>query len=144
MGKIYTDVLIENGIDVYRAQGDGAPETRRVSVRALVDTGTTALLIAADMARSLGLRTMRRDRYELADGSMYEGEVVGPARVTVEGRSFFYEVGLLPDGAEPLLGVVALEQLDLILDPKTRRVVGRDEGGPMLPLKKNSSRGCCD
>ena len=135
MGKIHADTIIENAIDVYRAQGDGAPDVRRITVRALVDTGTAPLLVPADLATPLELRVVRRDVYELADGRLYEGDVIGPVRVTVEGRSFFYEVGLLPPGQEALLGVVVLEQLDLILDPKARRVAGRREGGAILPLK---------
>lgn len=135
-------MTIENAIEVYRARGDGAPAVRRVVVRALAETGTPSLLIPADLAAPLELRTIRQDRYELADGSTYRGEVIGPAHVTVEGRSFFYEVGLLPPGAEALLGVVTLEQLDPVLDPRAPRLTGRREGGALPPLKRATWSGC--
>ena len=135
MGKITTDVRIENAVDWVRAEDDGGADVRSVTTRAHVDTGSAELCVPEDVARPLGLREVRRVGLVLADGRETSAPVVGPVRVTVLDRSVLHELVVLPPGTEPLLGAIILEALDLVADPSGRRLLPRDERGPFLSAK---------
>ena len=55
--------------------------------------------------------------------------------VTVEmcGRAGEFNVLAEPEGAQPLVGQIILEQLDLIADPSTRKVIP-DPRSPEMPM----------
>ncbi|HEX59571.1 MAG TPA: hypothetical protein ENF26_05440 [Methanomicrobia archaeon] len=55
--------------------------------------------------------------------------------VTVEmcGRAGEFDVLAKPEGAQPLVGQIILEQLDLIVDPSTRRVIPNPRS-PEMPM----------
>ena len=84
----------------------------------LVDTGATYSLIAPALADRLGVaRLPRKQTVILADGRRIEAEV-GLVMVRVVDRSAATTV-IIADCDEPLLGVEALEALDLAVDPTT-------------------------
>ena len=96
----------------------------------LVDTGATDSLAPAEELRKMGVQEKGKMAYELADGSVKEYpfglvqiEFMGE---TTAGRVIFGDVG-----AEPILGVTALESVGIMVDPanKTLRRL------PAIPLK---------
>ena len=87
----------------------------------LVDTGATDCLVPRPCLESIGLQAKGRRVYELADGQEitldittadieFMGEIVG-------GTIIFGEAG-----AEPLLGVTALESVGIEVDPANQRL----------------------
>jgi clan AA aspartic protease len=91
-------------------------------VRLLVDTGATYALVPEDLADRLGLvRSPRSVRVTLADGGE-RALPFGTLLVRLEGREAAATVLIGPAGAEPLLGVEALEALGLRVDPATGRL----------------------
>jgi predicted aspartyl protease len=93
----------------------GVPRT----VRFLVDSGAKYSLLPTDDWRTIGLTSMRRVTFVLADGTQIERDV-SECRITLpqgEGRS---PVILGEPGDEALLGVVTLEILGLVLHPFSR------------------------
>jgi predicted aspartyl protease len=52
----------------------------------LVDSGASTSMAPGNVLKKLGIRPFRRDRYELADGTMAEFEV-GGAMITVKSLS---------------------------------------------------------
>ncbi len=87
----------------------------------LVDTGATDSLVPRPHLESIGLEPKGQRSYELADGSEikldittgdieFMGEIVG-------GTIIFGEAG-----AEPLLGVTALESVGIEVDPLNQRL----------------------
>ena len=102
---------------------------RTITVNALVDTGSTIMVITRDVADSLGLRPLGKVSVELADGS---GRVVDYTAVEVElmGRRAPV-IAAIVEGGEVLVGVEVLERLGLAIDPvsgrlyETRRFVTR-------------------
>ncbi len=135
MGKVTVDIRLENAVDWVRAQGDGETQRRHAVVTAHVDTGTTDLCIPEETARLLGLREVRQVELVLADGSEVSAPVIGPLRITILGRSMMHEAVVLPEGTEPLMGVIPMGGLDLIVDPRSRQIRPRDERGPRLSAK---------
>ena len=84
-----------------------------------MDTGAVDCLVATDKLRKLGIRTEGKDVYELADGTTTELPF-GFVRVTFMGSETVTKVTFGPNGAESILGVVALESTGIGIDPVTR------------------------
>ena len=85
----------------------------------LVDTGAIDCLAPGDVLRKIGIRPEGKAVYELANGQPIEMEH-GFARVAFIGAETVTEIIFGPEGCEPILGVVALENTGVTVDPKTR------------------------
>ena len=85
----------------------------------LVDTGTVDCLGPADRLRAAGIQPEAKAVYELANGEPVEYEY-GFARVALIGQETVLQIIFGPDDAEPILGVVALENMGVTVDPITR------------------------
>jgi clan AA aspartic protease len=95
---------------------------REETIRVLVDTGATYALVPEDLADRLGLvKSPRSVRVTLADGRERDLPF-GTVLVRLEGREAAATVLIAPAGAEPLIGVEALEALGLSVDPTTGRL----------------------
>jgi clan AA aspartic protease len=96
----------------------------------LVDTGATDSLAPGSALRQVGIELVGRMAYELADGTLHEYDF-GLARIEFMGEVTAGRVLFGPDGAEPLLGVTALESVGITIDPATRTL----KRLPAIPLK---------
>ena len=85
----------------------------------LVDTGAVDCLGPSDRLRAAGIRAEGKAVYELANGEPVEYEY-GFARVALIGQETVVQIIFGPDDAEPILGVVALENMGVTVDPITR------------------------
>jgi clan AA aspartic protease len=117
-----TKVILENATDRVNAESGliQPDQVRRIELEALVDTGATMMVLPADLVASLGLtvRTYRPAR--LADGSLCDvGRVTG-LWIEILGRDMTGDALVVPAGAQPLIGQVQLEVLDLVVDAKSR------------------------
>lgn len=91
---------------------------------ALVDTGAYMLTLPTAWRPRLGpLPPGRTEAFELADGRMRDGEIVGPVQISIDGfgRGFFGEVLFLDmvdagENPEPLLGYLTLEAAGVMVD----------------------------
>jgi clan AA aspartic protease len=101
----------------------------------LVDTGSIDCMAPADQLEAVGIAREGKKVYELADGQPVEFDY-GFARVSFLGDETVAQIIFGPPDAEPLLGVVALENTGVVVDPVTRelnRLHAR-------PLKRRSQR----
>ncbi|MSP59955.1 MAG: clan AA aspartic protease [Myxococcales bacterium] len=73
----------------------------------LVDTGAIDCLAPASALRKVGLRVEGKNVYELANGTTVEYPY-GHARIVFMGEETVSRIIFGPEGAEPILGVVAL------------------------------------
>ncbi|PUA31223.1 MAG: hypothetical protein B9J98_07145 [Candidatus Terraquivivens tikiterensis] len=119
MSFVYVDVIVHG----YRSSR---------SVRMLVDTGSTYLVLGSDVIRELGLyETPYTVEVTLADGrrirtKLYLAEVEIESR---RGPTFVAELNT----PTPLLGVYALETLGFKINPRTGEVEEiSPEGGYLL------------
>ena len=95
---------------------------RAARVRVLVDTGATHSVLPSDLAARLGVVASPRPiRVELADGS-HRSMRVGAVLVRLLGREAGDTALIARRGAEPVLGVEALEALGLTVDPRSRKL----------------------
>jgi predicted aspartyl protease len=94
---------------------------RRERIRFLVDSGAIYSLAPGRVLRRLGIRPLRREEFELADGSTMR-RAVGLALFRIGNKLGGSEVIFGSPGDEPLLGAVTLEALGFELDPVRRRL----------------------
>ena len=97
------------------------PDLPPVEVEALADTGATFLCVPADVAEVLRLENIDgRKEAVLADGRRQSVPYVGPVEVRFKGRVAFG--GALVIGDRVLLGAIPMEDMDLVVLPRSRRV----------------------
>jgi len=87
----------------------------------LVDTGAIDCLVPRDRLTEAGVKPERRKVYELANGEPVEYEI-GFARVSFMGEDTVVQVIFGPPNAEPILGVVALENVGIVVDPVSQQL----------------------
>jgi len=84
------------------------------------------------MIDQLGFRKLRTSLAKIAAGTASFG-IYGPARLTVQGRDCIIEISELADDCSVLVGVIPLELLDFVVDPKGQRLIGNpDQGGEWM------------
>ena len=97
------------------------PGLEPVEVDALADTGSVHLCIPLHTQIQLKLAQVEEKEVTLADGSRKLVPYVGPIELRYRNRTGF--AGALVMGDQPLLGAIAMEDMDLVVVPKTRTVV---------------------
>jgi clan AA aspartic protease len=94
------------------------PELLPVEVDALADSGAVHLCIPAHVQIQLGLEETAKKEVALADGGKQLVPYVGPVELHFKNRVGF--AGALVLGNEVLLGAIPMEDMDLVILPKTR------------------------
>lgn len=87
----------------------------------LVDTGSIDCMAPATKLKKAGIEIEGKEVYELANGKPEEYNY-GFARVSFLGTETVAQVIFGPDDAEPILGVVALENVGISVDPVTGKL----------------------
>ena len=111
MGATHVTVAVTNPTD---------PE-RRWEGLFLVDTGAVDCYVPARHLRAVGIETMGKRTFELADGTEIALDI-GVARIEFMGEAVGATVIFGSDDAEPLLGVTALESVGIEVDPQNQRL----------------------
>lgn len=96
------------------------PDLPAVEVDALADTGSDLMCIPPRLQRQLGLEEAESRTIVLADGTRRSVPYVGPLQLRFANRTGFG--GALVMGDQPLLGAIAMQDMDLVVIPRTRRV----------------------
>jgi clan AA aspartic protease len=96
---------------------------QQVEVTALVDTGATFMCVTEEIAVQLGfdLEEVGRQTVTLADGHQRRVPKIAPIEIAFENRTYVTEAVVL--GNEPLLGVIPLEAMDLMVDPRQQALI---------------------
>lgn len=87
----------------------------------LVDTGSIDCMAPSEKLIAAGVRPEGKAVYELAKGQPIEYEY-GFARVAFFGTETVAQVIFGPPDTEPILGIVALENAGVVVDPVTRNL----------------------
>ena len=125
MGHVYADITLLNSFDVTAAKRGliAAEDVKKLTVNALVDSGAMTLTINEEIARQLDLDVQEQIGVRLADGSRRECDLVGPVTIRFANRTACCNALVLPGADEILLGVIPLEEMDVIIDPGTLQLV---------------------
>ena len=111
MGATYVDVTIRNPADPGRTWTGAF----------LVDTGAFDSLVPRTHLEAIGLIPKGRREYTLADGSRAELDIT-TADIEFQGEVVGGTIVYGDAGAEPLLGVTALESGGFEVDPRTQEL----------------------
>lgn len=133
MGKVLVDITLTNIIDeADRIRGRlTSGEVRQATLRALVDTGATMLVIPESTVRTLGLSEVRKVKTKMADGRVIQRVIYGPVKLKVLEREVNVDAISAPDSVPALLGQIPLEGLDYHIDPKGQRLIPNPESPDM-------------
>ena len=114
MGDTYVAVTVRNP----------ATPDRYWEGQFLVDTGAFECMVPRTHLEAIGIKPQGSWRYWLADGSETEFEV-GVAQFEFMDVFFGVNVMFGNPGTQPLLGVIALESANVIVDPKDQQLKPR-------------------
>jgi len=98
--------------------GDLAARGTPYEAEFLVDTGSIDSMAPRPRLLEAGVKPERKKVYELANGQPVEYEI-GFARVSFLGEETVAQVIFGPPDVEPILGVAALENVGVVVDPVT-------------------------
>jgi len=129
MGHVYVDAYFYNPIDYTEyVQGRRRLEdVRRISLRSLVDRGSTYPVLPEDIVEKLSLPIHGEAEAETATGR--ERVKLALAIIQIEDRFAASYLIVRARDTTPLIGVVALEQMGYRVDPATGKLV---KGLPLM------------
>ncbi len=96
------------------------PDQQPVDIEALADTGAVHMCIPQHVAIQLRLDQYDHKEVTIADGSKRLVPYVGPIEIRFKNRVGFG--GALVMGDQVLLGAIAMEDMDLVVSPKDRKI----------------------
>lgn len=125
MGMITAEIVLINAVDKANAKRHiiGEEEIKQISVRMLVDSGSYMMCINQYIQEYLDLPVVERRFTQLADHSWVEYDVVGPIHVKFANRSATCNAFVLPGDAEPLLGAIPMEEMNVLIHPKSQELI---------------------
>lgn len=96
------------------------PDLSPIQLSAMADTGCVHLIIPEHIRLQLGFEEIDRKEVTLADGSRRVVPYVGPVMIRFKNRIGF--AGAVVTGDEVLLGAIPMEDMDLVVIPRSRKV----------------------
>ena len=126
MGTVYETITIKNHYDIRDAlHGYIKVEgIRQATVEAAVDTGAITLFIPEELRQQLGLDILDERPAFIANGAVVMVKRTEAVEIHWNDRSMICSPRVIPGGKEILLGVIPLEEMDLIIDPLKEMLVG--------------------
>ena len=123
MGEVWVKVKIINAGDeaLVRRGKLSKDEVRTYETDALVDTGAVPSFLPIEIVQKLGLDLIRQERATYANNSSENVDVTEPVSFEILGRRVTEEALVLGD--EVLIGQIALERTDLLVDCVNQRVI---------------------
>ena len=134
MGKVVERIRVVNWGDIEMA-ASGARKTapRSVDTEALIDTGAGLFYLQTSQIKKLGLRQIDTVRSRTMSNLLEERRVFSPVELHIAGRTGIFRVIEIPDALPNLIGQIPLEELDLVVGSRKRKVVPNPEhpDGPL-------------
>ena len=137
MGLVYADVVLVNGEDetLTRRHIISEDEVRRFPVNILVDSGSYMLAIIERIQEYLQLPVVDSKKAQTADNRIINCDVVTPIVLLFQNRRFTGSAMVLPGDSEPLLGVIPLEEMDVLIHPLRQELIVNPEHPLYAQLK---------
>jgi clan AA aspartic protease len=137
MGIVYAQIELINADDVAFAKRQiiGEEEVKRMTVNMLVDSGAYMMAINESIQEQLNIPYKEKRKAQLANGSIVEYDVVGPIEIKFKNRSAVCNAFVLPGDSEPLLGVIPMEEMDVLIHPLRQELIVNPEHPYYAQLK---------
>jgi clan AA aspartic protease len=126
MGTVHAEITLKNYDDeTFVHSGHKKPEDiRTATVTAVVDTGAMYMVINEELCQKLGLRITGEKIAHIANGQRINCKLIEAVKVQWKNRDTVVPAIIIPGAEKILLGVLALEAMDLIINPRTQEVIG--------------------
>jgi len=133
MGTFKEEITLENSLDRGFADHGYIEESqiRRLTVEAIPDTGAWTLVINEDIRQKLGLAIQRTTVSSLADGKSSIYPVTEGVSIQWKNRYTLLQAVVVANAKHVLLGALALEAMDLIVDPVRGQLTGAHGDEPL-------------
>ena len=137
MGLVYADIELINTEDLGLARRHiiGEEEVKRVRIKMMADSGAYMMAINEEIQSQLELPFIEKRKAVMADGTIKEFDVVGPVMVKFSNRTGVCNAYLLAGDAEPLLGAIPMEELDVMIHPLRQELIVNPEHPNYAVLK---------
>jgi predicted aspartyl protease len=112
-----------------------AEQVRRETVKGVVDSGATKMVLPMSLVKRLGLTPDRSITVRYADGRKAKRREVKGVFVSLLGRDGTFTAVCEPKRDTALIGAIVLEDLDLLVDCSTQRVIPRDPRGEIVEIE---------
>src|SRR5437870_3006763 len=128
MGRFSVEVELANYQDVLAEKiGAASPgKVRRERARGVVDSGAARLVIPQSIATRLGLDISGTVQVRYADGRTATRQIARDVQLKYGNREGTFNAVIEPSRESVLVGAIVMEDLDLIIDCTTQRLVPRD------------------
>jgi len=126
VGQVFTEITLKNAGDVTLTEHGYKQEQdiRQATVDILVDTGAGTLVITEALQQELGLKTRKKRPVRMANNVPVNVQETEPVEVHWKDRSMVCRPWVVSGTQQALLGLIPLEDMDLMVDPNGREVVG--------------------
>ncbi len=125
MGMVYAKIELVNAKDILFAEDGYLPKEkiRRMTSTMLVDSGAYMMAINQETKAQLGLKEIKKQKAQMANGDVIELSVVGPIKVYFENRDCTVDAFVLPGNTEELLGAIPMEYMDVLIHPQQNALI---------------------
>jgi len=126
MGQVFTDITLKNAGDLMLSEHGykQEQEIRQTTVNILADTGAGTLVITEALQQELGLKVRKEKTVRMANNAPVNVQEADPVEVHWKNRSMVCRPWVIPGAQNALLGLIPLEDMDLMVDPNGQTVVG--------------------
>jgi len=122
----HAEITLQNYDDeIIVQQGQKKPEDiRTAAVTAVVDTGSMYMVITEELSQKLGLRVKGEETAHIANGQRIKCKLIEAVKVQWKNRHTVVPAIIIPGSEKILFGAIALEGMDLMVNPVNQEVVG--------------------
>ena len=137
MGLVYADIELINGEDLVLVRHHllGEEEVKRLHVHMLVDSCSYMLCINESIQEQLKLPVVDRKKAQTADHRIIDCPVVDHVQLRFKNRQWSGRAMVLPGDAEPLLGAIPMEEMDVLIHPLRNELLVNPEHPYFAQLK---------
>ena len=136
-GRFSVEIEVANYGDLTLAERGHLPaeQVRRETIRGVVDSGATRLVLPEGVVKRLGLPLGESVQVRYADGRRARRRAVKGVFVRLLGRDSTFTAISEPKLVTALIGAIVLEDLDLLVDCATQQLVPRDPRGETFEIE---------
>jgi predicted aspartyl protease len=128
MGKVTTRIKVENWFDAELvAAGARKEKPRSVETDALVDTGAVKFYLKSSVIKQLGLHPVGEVKSRTMSNRSEVRTVFSPVALEIQGRTGRFDVVEIPDALPNIIGQIALEDLDWVVDCRNQKLIPNPE-----------------
>jgi predicted aspartyl protease len=137
VGRFIVEFEVANNDDLAVARRHKLPagQVRRQTIRGVVDSGATRLVLPAAVVKQLGLPLGDKIKVRYADGRPAVRREATEVFVKLLGREGLFSAIVEPKRDTALIGAIVLEDLDLLVDCVAQQLVPRDPSGAIYEIE---------